>query len=263
LSGGQRQRVSVAAALVLQPDFIVADEPVSMLDVSIRTQILDLMMDLRKRRGITYLFITHDLGLAWILGDRVAVMYLGRIVEIGTAEQVIATPKHPYTQALISVVPSPDPRHLAKRTILKGERPDPSDIPSGCRFHPRCPFAFEKCGWNAEEVREALGQVLPQALAGRYGNVTTVDPQTLRIQAARGISPGELAKALRSFVESRRDERLALRGIADITHGASDVMIKLHPWAEPELVQIAPGNSVACHLITQPGDGISSLTAVP
>jgi oligopeptide/dipeptide ABC transporter ATP-binding protein len=156
LSGGQRQRVSIAAALVLQPDFIVADEPVSMLDVSVRTDILQLMMDLRKKRGITYLFITHDLSLAWVLADRIAVMYLGRIVETGTTEQVIAHPIHPYTQALISVVPSPDPRHKTVRTVLKGERPDPVEIPTGCRFHPRCPLAFEKCGWNAEEVAEEI-----------------------------------------------------------------------------------------------------------
>ncbi len=248
LSGGQRQRVSVAAALVLQPAFIVADEPVSMLDVSVRTQILQLMMDLKKKRQITYLFITHDLGLAWVLADRVAVMYLGRIVETGTAEQVIAHPKHPYTQALISVVPSPDPRHFAKRTILKGERPDPVDIPTGCRFHPRCPLAFAKCGWNAAELKEELEALLPSKPWVRASTMTVEDPHTLRI-AAKGTTSIELADSLRTLAKDKRNERLVLRGIADVTVNAGGVVIAMHPWEEPNLLEVAPGNSVSCYLM--------------
>ena len=148
LSGGQRQRVVIAGALVMDPDVIVADEPVSMLDVSIRTELLRLMLALRRERGLTYLFITHDLSLAWVIADRIAVMYLGRIMEIGPAEAVIRTPQNPYTEALVSVSPSPDPPTpgaRAARTILKGETPDAAHIPSGCRFHPRCPKAFDRC----------------------------------------------------------------------------------------------------------------------
>ena len=148
LSGGQRQRVVIAGALVLEPELVVADEPVSMLDVSIRTELLRLMLDLRKERGLTYLFITHDLSLAWVIADRVAVMYLGKIVEIGPANRVISAPRHPYTAALVSVSPSPDPPaagQRAKRTILVGETPDASSIPSGCRFRTRCPLAFDRC----------------------------------------------------------------------------------------------------------------------
>jgi oligopeptide/dipeptide ABC transporter ATP-binding protein len=148
LSGGQRQRVVIAGALVMDPDLVVADEPVSMLDVSIRTELLRLMLDLRRDRGLTYLFITHDLSIAWVLADRIAVMYLGRIMEIGPAEQVIRTPRNPYTQALVSVSPSPDPPEAGKRaarTILVGETPDAAHVPSGCRFHPRCPLAFDRC----------------------------------------------------------------------------------------------------------------------
>ena len=148
LSGGQRQRVVIAGALVMGPDLVVADEPVSMLDVSIRTELLRLMLDLRQERGLTYLFITHDLSLAWVIADRIAVMYLGKIVEIGPAETVIRSPRNPYTQALVSVAPSPDPPDAgtrAKRTILEGETPDAAHVPSGCRFHPRCPFAFDRC----------------------------------------------------------------------------------------------------------------------
>ena len=148
LSGGQRQRVVIAGALVLGPELVVADEPVSMLDVSIRTELLRLMLDLRVERGLTYLFITHDLSLAWVLADRIAVMYLGKIMEIGPAEAVIGRPRHPYTAALVSVAPSPEPPapgERAKRTILTGETPDAAAIPSGCRFHTRCPLAFDRC----------------------------------------------------------------------------------------------------------------------
>jgi peptide/nickel transport system ATP-binding protein len=148
LSGGQRQRVVIAGALVLDPEIIVADEPVSMLDVSIRTELLRLMLDLRAARGLTYLFITHDLSLAWVIADRIAVMYLGKIMEIGPAEAVIRSPQNPYTRALVSVSPTPEPPtpgERARRTILVGETPDAAHIPTGCRFSPRCPSAFDRC----------------------------------------------------------------------------------------------------------------------
>ena len=148
LSGGQRQRVVIAGALVMDPEFVVADEPVSMLDVSIRTELLRLMLDLRAVRGLTYLFITHDLSLAWVIADRIAVMYLGKIMEIGPAEQVIRSPQNPYTRALVSVSPTPEPPtagERARRTILVGETPDAAHIPAGCRFNPRCPSAFDRC----------------------------------------------------------------------------------------------------------------------
>ncbi len=145
LSGGQRQRVVIAGALVLEPHLLLADEPVSMLDVSIRAEILNLLADLRKTRGISVIFITHDLGTVGYFADRVAVMYLGRIVEIGSMRDVLKHPKHPYTQALLSVIPVPNPRLRKKRVILQGETPNPVNIPTGCRFHPRCPVALDLC----------------------------------------------------------------------------------------------------------------------
>jgi len=145
LSGGQRQRVVIASALVLNPLYLVADEPVSMLDVSIRAEILNLLLRLRDEHDITMLYITHDLASAAYLADRVAVMYLGAIVEIGPAAEVLSDPRHPYTQALMSVIPVPNPRRRRRRMVLEGETPDPIDLPSGCRFHPRCPKAFELC----------------------------------------------------------------------------------------------------------------------
>ena len=145
LSGGQRQRVVIAGALVLEPELLVADEPVSMLDVSIRAEILNLLNSIRRARGITILYTTHDLATAGYFTDRMAVMYLGRVVEIGPTHEVLLAPRHPYTQALVSVAPVPNPRRRRKRVILEGESPNPIQLPPGCRFHPRCPFAEIKC----------------------------------------------------------------------------------------------------------------------
>lgn len=139
LSGGQRQRLSIATAMILDPDFIVADEPVSMLDVSVRAEILKLILDLRGDRELTYLFITHDLSLAWMIASRIAVFYLGKMVEIGPAKMVTRHCQHPYTRALVSVVPTMDKSEKSqKRYVLSGETPTPIDMPRGCRFHPRC-----------------------------------------------------------------------------------------------------------------------------
>jgi len=145
LSGGQRQRVVIAGALVLAPAVLLADEPVSMLDVSIRAEILNLLSDLRVNRGISIIFITHDLSTAAYFADRIAVMYLGRIVEVGATQTVLNDPQHPYTKSLLSVIPVPNPRLRRERVILQGDPPNPIDLPSGCRFHPRCPLAFDRC----------------------------------------------------------------------------------------------------------------------
>jgi oligopeptide/dipeptide ABC transporter ATP-binding protein len=144
LSGGQRQRVAIAASLVLDPKLLVADEPVSMLDVSVRAGILSLLDSLR-REGMGILMITHDLSTAAHFADRIAVMYLGRIVEEGPAKEVVRNPQHPYTRALISVVPKRDPREQTRPQILTGETPNPVHVPPGCRFHPRCPMAIDAC----------------------------------------------------------------------------------------------------------------------
>ncbi len=143
LSGGQRQRVAIARAMILKPEFVVADEPVSMIDVSLRASILELLMSFKREYNLSMLFITHDLSVAKIVGDRIAVMYLGKIVEIGKTRDVLRKPKHPYTAALISSVPS----FVSKRSKIEiiGEVSNPIDIPKGCRFHPRCPFAKDKC----------------------------------------------------------------------------------------------------------------------
>ncbi len=176
LSGGQRQRVVIAGALALEPSVLVADEPVSSLDASVRGEILALLLQLRDELGLTVLVVTHDLGLAWNIADRIAVMYLGRVVELGPTEEVLADPQHPYTKALLSVVP--EIRHV-EPVVLAGEPPDPTRVPSGCRFHPRCPAladgTAERAG-VADQCRTAALPVLPIADGHHAACLLTTPP---------------------------------------------------------------------------------------
>jgi peptide/nickel transport system ATP-binding protein len=180
LSGGQRQRVAIAASLVLDPELLVADEPVSMLDVSVRAGVLTLLDRLRHTGKMGVLMITHDLSTAAHFADRIAVMYLGKIVELGAAKQVVRDPKHPYTRALLSVVPKRDPRDRSKPGILHGETPDPVSIPGGCRFHPRCPVvASGRAAELGEESRcrqeiPPLGELGPGHFAACHVAARTV-----------------------------------------------------------------------------------------
>ncbi len=168
MSGGQRQRAAIARALILRPEFVVADEPVSMIDVSLRTAIIDLMLNLRKELGLTYLFVTHDLAVAKYISDRIAIMYLGRIVEIGDKQTIFSNPIHPYTQALLSAIPVPVPERKRKHILLQGDVPSAINIPSGCRFHTRCSYAEKTC----KEAEPELFQVAPNhfVACARSGN---------------------------------------------------------------------------------------------
>jgi oligopeptide/dipeptide ABC transporter ATP-binding protein len=164
LSGGQRQRVSIAAALILNPQLLLADEPVSMLDVSVRASVLNLLDELRRERDMAVVMVTHDLSTAGHFADRIVVMYLGRVVEEGPAKEVLSSPQHPYTKALLSVVPKADPREASVRLTLAGETPNPVDLPSGCRFRTRCPLANDSCATLDPLLRQAVPTSDPRHL---------------------------------------------------------------------------------------------------
>jgi oligopeptide/dipeptide ABC transporter ATP-binding protein len=254
LSGGQKQRAAIARAIITSPDLVVADEPVSMLDMSVRAKILDLMIDLKKRLGLTYVYVTHDLASAKFFCDRVAIMYLGRIVEIGTVEQIFSDPKHPYTQALIRAIPEPDPTKALPRDLPRGEVPDAAAPPLGCSFHPRCPKAFGPCGWETRDLRSILderwtnaGEEAYTTERGLFGDLEKLEVgHEAVVPAGSGRDPGELVKMLEEIRAEDPDEPL-WKGVKDIQPETHGVRVTFEPGIDPELYD-TDGSRVACLL---------------
>jgi oligopeptide/dipeptide ABC transporter ATP-binding protein len=256
LSGGQKQRAVIARALILNPVLLVADEPVSMLDMSVRAKILELMLALKQDFELTYLYITHDLATARFFCDRIAIMYLGRIVEIGPADAIYADPKHPYTQALLRAIPEPDPARAVPRDLPRGEVPDAASPPLGCSFHPRCPRAFEPCGWESRDLRDLLEARWArlagdprveeeQALIGDLDGLDRPSPE-VRMSASHGRQPQEVV-ALLERIRAEDPREPFWRGVKRLEATGNHVALDFQPPQDP-LLEPVGDVSVACHL---------------
>jgi peptide/nickel transport system ATP-binding protein len=255
LSGGQKQRVVIARAIILNPSLLVADEPVSMLDMSVRAKILELMLYLKRELNLAFLYITHDLATAKFFCDRIAILYLGRIVELGPSEAIYAEPKHPYTKALLRAIPDPDPRRAVPRDLPPGEVPDAARPPLGCHFHPRCASAFEVCGWETRDLRELLERRWAFQAQERYeaeqavmGDLTALDePATrVRLKAGHGRTGAEMAALLGEVRRDAPDERF-WTGVKRIAADGDHLDIE---WFEPVVPRPldAGSTTVECHL---------------
>jgi oligopeptide/dipeptide ABC transporter ATP-binding protein len=263
LSGGQKQRAVIARAIALGPELLVADEPISMLDMSVRAKILGLLTELKQDLGLTYVYITHDLASARFFCDRIAIMYLGKIVETGPVAEIFENPRHPYTKALLRAVPDPDPAHGVARDLPRGEVPDAADPPAGCPFHPRCPEAVPNCGWQVRDVRMVLEQrwtkVGPEQFAdesrlvGDESNFMAAEPSpgVGAIRPADG-STDDLLKLLEDERASNPAEPL-WHGVRGMASTGREVRIEFVDRAVPRLLPVEGTNvEVSCHLYHKP-----------
>ena len=258
LSGGQKQRAVIARAIILGPALLVADEPVSMLDMSVRAKILQLMIDLRDDLDLAYVYITHDLASAKFFCDRIAIMYLGRIVEIGPPAQIYDDPRHPYTKALLAAIPDPGVRRDVPRDLPRGEVPDAAAPPLGCSFHPRCPHAFAPCGWESRDLRTLLDDRWAGLAEETYdreravlGNLSVLDKAAFRatIAGGRGHDGDDVNELLERV---RRDDPSEpfWRGVERIDVRSSVSEVVFRTGVDPALV--ASGEAqVACHLFDE------------
>lgn len=251
LSGGQKQRVVLARAIILDPEVLVADEPISMLDMSVRAKILQLMLDLKRDLGLSYVYITHDLATAKFFCDRVAIMYLGRIVEIGPTEEIFAEPRHPYTKALLAAIPEPDPERMVPRDLPRGEIPDAAKPPMGCAFHPRCPIAVESCGWESRDLRALLDEHWTRADPEAYeeeqrvvGGLDRLDEPAKVATLGSGETASEVRRLLDRIRAENPDEPM-WRGVEQMTETSHGLEIRFHEHVDPPL-RPAGDVQVAC-----------------
>lgn len=256
LSGGQKQRVVIARAIIMGPRLLVADEPISMLDMSVRAKILQLMLDLKAQLDLTYVYITHDLASAKFFCDRIAIMYLGRIVELGPTAEIFDNPKHPYTKALLAAIPDPDPSRSLPRNLLTGEIPDAARPPRGCSFHPRCPEAFDKCGWEARDLVATIEghwlktgsstYDLERAKIANLDDLRESEDKAAVIQPSGSGSAADLRDLLDEIRADSPDARI-WTGVTEVQEAAGGVEVDFAPGEDPAL-RWSDGVEVACHL---------------
>jgi peptide/nickel transport system ATP-binding protein len=259
LSGGQKQRVVMARAIVMGPSVLVADEPISMLDMSVRAKILQLMLDLKQQLDLSYVYITHDLASAKFFCDRIAIMYLGRIVEIGDTDEIFAHPRHPYTKALLKAIPNPDPSVPVARDLPRGEIPDAARPPLGCAFHPRCPLATPTCGWESRDLRTVLEEHWLRQGGEAYaeesrvlGNLDVLDePAT---SAVLGKADPAAAMQILTRIRSENPDEPMWKGVASMDQTEGGVALTFHGGEDPALRR-AGGVEVACVLYGDGRDG--------
>jgi oligopeptide/dipeptide ABC transporter ATP-binding protein len=252
LSGGQKQRAVIARAIILEPEVLVADEPVSMLDMSVRAKILQLMLDLKRDLGLTYVYITHDLASAKYFCDRIAIMYLGRVVEIGPTEEIFANPRHPYTKALLKAIPEPDPERMVPRDLPRGEIPDAAEPPLGCSFHPRCPEATPICGWESRDLRAVIEEHwtrrAPEEYAAeirRIGDLDHLDRPAKEVTLGDS-DPLQMRQLIEHMKAENPDEPL-WKGVASIDDEEKGLRVRFVDGEDPALRR-AGRVDVACVL---------------
>jgi peptide/nickel transport system ATP-binding protein len=257
LSGGQKQRAVIARAIILDPEVVIADEPVSMLDMSVRAKILQLMLDLKSELDLTYVYITHDLASAKYVCDRIAIMYLGRVVEIGPTQEIFDNPRHPYTQALLKAIPEPDPDRMVARDLPRGEIPDAAQPPIGCAFHPRCPKATHECGWESRDLKALLEEHWTRNPESTYGaerdmvgDLDKLDKPEL--SARLGAKDPAGTRALLDRIRAENPDEPFWRGVAALEEDSGGVRVEFAAPTDPAL---RPAGEVEVACVLYPDDG--------
>ncbi len=253
-SGGQRQRIGIMRAIAIQPDLLVLDEPTSALDVSVQAQILNILKDIQEKRQISYVFISHHLHVIRMMADKVAIMYLGKLVELADTETLFSSMLHPYTRALLSAIPIPDPDIKRKRIELEGDIPNPSNPPRGCYFHPRCPVAMENCGWTPQDFGDSILNVFNEYSNPEVSKLPVLedvilDQPNMEIRMKfNEVLTEEHLNLINSFIQeaSMKEGGVKYKSFSEISKESNYVTIKLKQYDTPDLKEVRPGHFVSC-----------------